>query len=76
MKMLSLTVPIREEDLIRSQLRAEKGLSIFREKELDQPIVGLGRQITHIMFILHLYTPDSETYLRLKYPYDFKDLSV
>ena len=76
MKMLSLTVHVREEDDIRSKLLTEKGISIFREKEFYQSVTGLGKQVSHVMFILHIHSPEAETHLRIKYPYKFEDLSV
>lgn len=76
MKMVSITVPVRDEDTIRTQLRTEPGIYLFREKEHWSHMYALGRQVTHIQFILRIMDEEVLTILKLKYPYDFEMLDV
>lgn len=76
MKILSVIVPIDMSDAVRAQFDQEKGVDIFREKEISKPIHGFGRIITHTIFLLYVMDPEAETLLALKYPYTFEDVSA
>jgi hypothetical protein len=76
MKIVAVTVPVNTEYIVRQQFEQEKGVEIFREKELSTPIPGIGKQVTHIMFLLYLLDPELQTLLALKYPYTFEDVSA
>lgn len=76
MRMVSIVVPVRDEDSVRAQLRTESGIYLFREKEHFTQMYGLGKQVTHIQFILRIMDEEVLTILKLKYPYDFEALDV
>lgn len=74
--MLSVTVPVSIENKVRLELEQEKGIEIFRERDIFTSISGIGKQVTHVMFLLWLLDPEAQTLLTLKYPYTFEDISA
>ena len=44
------------------------GVTIFRTKEIDEPIAGLGLQTAYVEFIFYVPNEEHETMIKLTYP--------
>jgi len=68
MRVMSFTCDAWESDIKKKWLTDVVGVTIFRTKEIDEPIVGLGLQTSYVEFIFYVPNEEHETMIKLTYP--------